>query len=341
MAAKKLKKGVVALIVVACIVVSIGIVALGLGLYAARADEPTQPADVLSYWMDYVEDATLLKKVAIPGSHDSGTTGMLYVSETQGRSIIDQLRCGVRYLDIRVALKKGDYIVYHGPIYGMSYETVLKDVKAFLTAHPTETIILDLQHFKDGAQPGAIALTEQYLGSFYLKNETELTDLEYIDALTVGQARGKVLVVVGEDDGTYSSQNCYFLRNNDDGTVQNAVLKSDYNEKYNKGSAKQYVEEYVGAYLDAFKSFDKGLFVLQCQLTDGLMFLGPKFRESQNLDGMNAYVKSLATSPDLSYINIVLRDYVNPAKTAPIVLLNAAKNNLKAATASEFSALLS
>lgn len=330
MAKKVFKKGMIALIVIGCIVGSLFFVALGMGLYAHRIDDKTAPEGFLSEWMDCIEDDTLLKQVAIPGSHDAGTTGMFYMSETQSRSILDQLQCGSRYIDLRVGIKKDVLTIYHGPIYGMTLDEALSDLKTFLLAHPTETIIVDLQHFKDGAKKGAMELTERYLGDSFLRSDEGKTEEEFINSLTIGQARGKVIVYVGEDEtDRYSDRDCYYKRNNDDGTVGNATLQSFYVASYNKSSAKKYQTEYIQTYLERYKAVNTGFFVLQGQLTDGFMLLGPKFRESQNIDGMNAYVQSLATSADLSYINIVLRDFVTPAKNKLTISLNVAKGNVK------------
>ena len=340
MAKKKLTKKATALLSVFIVLVVISSVVLGLCLYAVKVNDYTEPSAAFSCWMDYVQDEALLRKVAIPGSHDAATAGMFYMSKTQDRSIYDQLRCGTRYLDIRVAVKKGVLTIYHGPIYGMTYETVLKDVTEFLSEHPTETIVIDLQHFKDEAKTAAMTLTDQYLNGYYLKNDTYLPDISFIDQLTLGDARGKVIVFIGEDDGTYTSQSRFFARGNDEGTAQNVALHSYYNEKYNKGNAKKYVSEYVDAYLDQFKSVDSGLFVLQGQLTDGLVLLGPKFRESQNLDaGIDSYFIALGDRADLSYVNVVLRDFVNPQKNAISIKLNEKKNIIKPNKIDEFRTL--
>ena len=340
MAKKRLAKKFVVLIVVGSVLTALLAAILGLVVYAHRIDDYAQPGDVLSYWMDYIADDALVKKIAIAGSHDSGTYGMFYMSETQDRTVFDQLRSGVRYLDVRVGLKKGAYKVFHGPIYGVEYETVLQDIVAFLTAHPTETLFLDLQHFGDGAKEGTLSLTEQYLAPYFLKNESGLSDVAFIDALTLGQARGKVVVFVGEDDGTVTAQNRYFKRNDDLGSLPDCALQSYYIEKFNKGNAKKYVEECLADYIARYKAVNSGLFVLQGQLTDGTVVLGPRFRESKHCDRMNAYVQFLSTSPDLAYVNVVMRDYVTPHKCALTIRLNLAKSLVKPARAEEFSALL-
>ncbi|MBR1748006.1 MAG: hypothetical protein IJ735_07365 [Clostridia bacterium] len=337
---RRLKRGAIALIVIAAVIFLIGCVILGTSLYAIRYDDDSMPEAALSEWMGYIEDGTLLRKVALPGSHDSGTAGAFYMAKTQDRTISQQLACGTRYFDIRVGKKSGEYRLFHGPIFGENYETVLKNLVAFLTAHPTEVVVWDMQHFGDGVQAEAMALTDRYLMPFYIKNESNTADIAIIDALTVGKARGKVVVFVGEDDGTYAAEDRFFLRNNDAGTTPDSCLHSYYDGAKNKSSAKKYVQEYVGSYLERYKAVDSGLFVLQGQLTDGLLVFGPKFRESQNKEGMDAYVKSLADSPDLSYVNIVMRDFVTPNKNKLTLTLNLKKGVVRADSLAAFTELI-
>ena len=56
-----------------------------------------------------------LKDLTIPGSHDSGTYGMVVPGcAAQGVNVYEQLRAGVRYLDLRVMWNDNDYHIYHG-----------------------------------------------------------------------------------------------------------------------------------------------------------------------------------------------------------------------------------
>ena len=63
--------------------------------------------DHLSNWMESISDNIPLRKIVIPGSHDSGTKGMLWPWQTQKYDIAEQLELGIRYFDIRVNKKRG------------------------------------------------------------------------------------------------------------------------------------------------------------------------------------------------------------------------------------------
>ena len=55
-----------------------------------------------STWMGEIKEDTKLKNIVIPGSHDAGSYGMMPQARTQGHDIIDQLKSGARYFDLRV-----------------------------------------------------------------------------------------------------------------------------------------------------------------------------------------------------------------------------------------------
>lgn len=114
--------------------------------------------------------------LAIPGSHDSGAYNLtreiahwdkfvqdLYESFgdehfkdilraytiTQSMTIYEQLKAGIRYLDMRIAAKENitqDWFFYH-KLYGFSAQDMLEETRDFLVQHPKEVVILDFQHF--------------------------------------------------------------------------------------------------------------------------------------------------------------------------------------------------
>jgi hypothetical protein len=128
---------------------------------------------------------TPLCRVALPGTHDSGTyvfnkdlgaspdhalttsiqekldflggisdaildTIYTRLSKTQSKSIREQLEMGVRYLDIRVAYHRdsGQYYTCHG-VYCVDMKDVTAQVNDFLSANPKEIVILDINHLHD------------------------------------------------------------------------------------------------------------------------------------------------------------------------------------------------
>lgn len=287
--------------------------------------DKSAPTEELSNWQSMIIDQTRIKDMVIAGAHDAGTAGLPYFAATQDRSTIDLLECGTRYLDLRVSYAKGKLLIYHGPSKGVALADVLDEVKQFITAHNTENVILDFQHFDEKdteAQLGAIEMTESVLDGLLIANDTNLTDVEFIDTLTLEQARGKCLVVWGRENKTVLNKSYVFKRNNDGGTRTDSVIHSYYTGSLNKKSSSKYISVALPAYIDKYKEENCGLFVLQGQLTDGLFVFGPQFREATHTDKMNKYLDSLKQSDDLQYINIVIRDFISPAKNCHTIQLN-------------------
>lgn len=71
----------------------------------------------------------------------------LAYSLTQKYSITDQLKRGVRYLDLRVGQRPEDgnlYVVHS--FYGNKVEVILTQVAEFLEEHSMEVVVIDFQH---------------------------------------------------------------------------------------------------------------------------------------------------------------------------------------------------
>jgi len=129
-------------------------------------------------WMSFLDKKLKLNQINIPGTHDTGTydIGKVWKSSTENNKIIDgsflasvksltaqtqdlnikdQLKNGIRYLDIRLHLDDKDELpyLYHG--YFACYDSntedylylknVLKYCIDFLVDHKDETIILHLK----------------------------------------------------------------------------------------------------------------------------------------------------------------------------------------------------
>ena len=293
----------------------------------------------MAVWMSYIKDDALLKDIVIPGSHDSATKDMIYAAKTQSKTVADQLLCGMRYLDIRVGYKDDVLKIYHGPIYGGKYEPVLKQIQSYVSTHPTEVVILDLQHFDNGAKADALELTKSYLSQYFVTNDTEKSDLEFIDTLVLSACRGKILLLLGEDEGESEANNYIFKRNNDEGTVEGAVIRSDYVADYNSGTSSDYVNLYLPVYMDSYKANPVGLFVLQGQLTDLWYVRGLRLRERTHSANMDAYTIALSDSPDLKYVNIIIRDYVGPKKNVVILQLNLNKKLVNSSSIAAYTAM--
>ena len=325
--------------ILAAILVTVGICAI----IANSKNDRSLPTAELAEWQSMIKDEVLLKDVVIAGAHDAGTKGLPYFAATQDRDIADLLNCGTRYLDLRVAYADGKLLIYHGPSKGVPLSAVLAQTKQFVTAHPTECIILDFQHFDEKeqeAQTTAIKLVEDTMPELLVTNNGSKTDLDFVNELTMGDVRGKCLVTWGRETDEILSKSYVFKRNNDDGTRENSTLHSYYTGSLNKKSSEKYIKTALPAYIEKYKAENQGLFVLQGQLTDGMYVFGPKLREATHTDNMNGYLDGLKESPDLQYINIVIRDFITPSKNCHTLQLNLNKGTVKEEMKQEFGKMI-
>lgn len=94
-------------------------------------------------WMAGVQDFRTLSLLTIPGTHQSMALYGGPEAECQALSLIDQLRAGIRYLDIKVFELDNTLYVIHGVIYQHStMKEVLDIVKGFLTEFKTEAVLI-------------------------------------------------------------------------------------------------------------------------------------------------------------------------------------------------------
>lgn len=299
-----------------------------------------QPDSVMENWQSYISDDALIRNIATPGSHDSGCIDMPWYASTQDLTFDEQLKRGVRYFDIRVNKSKNGYVIYHGPVNGVSYESVLEDIAEFTETHPTEFLILDFSHFKNGSEEAVFTLFDEKVKAEKIVNDTELTNAEFIDSLTMGDVRGKCLVLVDPEETDYRGRDYLFLRGNERSEEYDTVLTSLYKKTLNGKSAKKFVNEVIPSYIEQFEGIDEGLFVLQAQLTDITLVFGPRYREGKLIDLMNAFVYNLYDSESVNTVNIIMRDFVTCEKSALTLRLNLAKGLVKTDGAEAFGQMV-
>lgn len=321
------KKSKIAIIVVASIVLAVCICALTMSLYANRAIDDREGNLFTQQWMKYLSDDALLTDVVIPGSHDAGSAEMMWMAETQNLYIYDQLNSGTRYIDLRVNLKKGEYYICHSIINGQKLERVLQDVNRFLDENPSEVLLLDFQKFSgDGCKYEIYPYIKQMLGDKILSKDSGETAIDFISSLTVGEARGHCVLLWGSIEITPEQSNSVFIRDMDSNLRPNSVLHSYYTRANNTKPSKAYVDKVLDEYIEMYKEQGDGFFVLQAQLTDPVLIVGPKFMEATHDKNMSAYVNALKNdSEKLQYINVIMRDFVGARKNCEILALNLAK----------------
>ncbi len=286
-------------------------------------------------WMGDIRDDVPLCEVVIPGSHDAGTYCTNYLARTQGYSVKTQLEMGARYFDLRVNKTENGYYMFHAMFNGEKFSDVLDAICDFIKANPTETLILDFQHFKGGAEADVAAFLEERLADFAVKNTAGLSDLQFISALTMGDARGKCVILFGGNEDIAAEHDFIFNRNNDSCTKPGMALNSCYVGEYNKMNSDGFIGTALPYYYNNIEEKIaaegcKGLFVLQGQLTDGMLIFGPYSKEKTHDKAMSAYIEGISEDAHrLELTNIIMRDFLTTAKCSEIIRLNRAKENFK------------
>lgn len=158
-------------------------------------------------WMARLPDDVPLGELSIPGTHDAGTqyVQLGFFSKCQARSVGQQLEDGFRYLDIRLAVNGDGLGLNHGFCEcrtgaapwsdRLMLEDVLEDCYAFLSAHPTETVIFAVkQEHGDESVAEFQHVLDRYIqedaGRWYLDSELP----------SLGEARGRLVLLRRYDD---------------------------------------------------------------------------------------------------------------------------------------------
>ncbi|MDD6302275.1 MAG: phosphatidylinositol-specific phospholipase C domain-containing protein [Bacillales bacterium] len=323
-----MKSKIKILISLGCVATLIGGFSIGIILNGTNFEKYKKTS--YNDWMKYIEEDTNINDIVIPGSHDAGTYSMSWLGKTQSFSIKEQLQIGVRYFDIRVNKKsENDYVIFHSIINGVNFLPIIEDIKEFIINNPSETLLLDFQHFKNDSQEGVCSYIKQYLydEELVVQNNTSLDDLSFISNLKLKDTRGKCIIFWG-DRKMAESSNYLFARNNDTCSYGGMSLDSYYDSSFHKDlSSKEFIDTAIPFYIEKIKEkkekeWNKGIFVLQTQLTDGKLIFGPWSKEKRHKDNVSNYIVNLKNSKDLAIINIIMRDFLNKEKSEEIIKLN-------------------
>ena len=283
------------------------------------------------FWMEYIHNDTLLSNVVMPGSHDAGSYDMVWLGETQQYDIQKQIDMGVRYFDLRVNKVDGKLVIFHSVINGVEFLPILEKIKRFISYNPSETLLLDFQHFKGGSQTDVYNLITEYLynENLLVVNDTHKSDLEFISQLKMSEVRGKCIIFWGDRSSDLS--NYVVLRNNDECSNSGMSLNSYYVSEYHYKDYNYLVKNGYPIYFDniknKMKNEHKGIFVLQAQLTDGNLIFGPYSKEKTNQKKISEVITSFKDSEDLQYLNVIMRDFLDVNKCEEIINLNYYKGN--------------
>lgn len=161
-------------------------------------------------WMADVPDATTLNRLSLPGAHDcatgngfSGFSALVGSSmgKTQDKTLAEQWDCGIRVFDLRPHLDGNTLRNYHGVLATkLLFDESLNIICDKLAAHPTECAIVIFQEEEGSAsthdawaQKVSEVLHSEALAPYVI---------DYRTALTLGDLRGKLLILARNDYGT-------------------------------------------------------------------------------------------------------------------------------------------
>lgn len=145
-------------------------------------------------WMKSLEDNTQIVDLSIPGTHDSGSLHNIFdfFGKCQELTIENQLKVGVRFLDIRLQMRNNEFYVVHSIIdQKIKFDDCLKVISDFIENNPTEFIIMSIK--KDADTINSTKDFDQTLIELLSKNDNIKFDNQMPS--TVGVARGNIYIL--------------------------------------------------------------------------------------------------------------------------------------------------
>jgi len=270
-------------------------------------------------WMKGLSNETLISRVSMPGTHNSGATYSNTLTQCQVKSIDDQLVDGIRFFDLDLYQYQNILRVYQ---LWANPSTTFQDVQAtfiqYLNDHPSEIIVVRI-HEENPDYPGYIPpsntgntmtfaerfafLTSPY-SSYYWQNRA---------FPTIGEVRGKIVPLCDfQDFPNTTCINYDILDDQEDYTIdtcdevsikfQGVVMQIDYGLGDSNGWYVNYAAAAVG-----------------WQNPDNMITCTP--REIAN--GVNQrLLLYLANNSTITYTGIVPMDFENPALNKLIYGIN-------------------
>ena len=296
----------------------------------------------LKNWMSYISDDAKITRLAMPGSHNSGTMGMLKLAKCQNGSLYEQYTHGVRAFDIRLkADRKGRLFIGHGILTGMPAEPVFESLKKILDESEGEFFVISMITYMN-QKFGPIKLsyngnadeTSRLIRKYLSPEKYALTDYGDINGLTLGDIRksGKKYIIINGNREYDFSVDCPYH------DPWSATVYGYRPEKFSKEILK-YITE---------KEYD-GFVRFQTQLTPNLgTELGWK-NWPDDLDEMirpyfNQIIDDVASNPErLEKVNIIGGDFMcrDNMKANKILSLNLLKGMVKEELKNEYENAIS
>jgi 1-phosphatidylinositol phosphodiesterase len=159
------------------------------GAYAHQSSAVASNPD----WMKFVDGNKRISELSIPGTHDTMSIKSGAIWQNQTMSLSQQLESGLRVFDMRTRHIDNKFRMHHGIIAQDTYfDDVLKDIDAFLTAHPNETVLFRLrsEHTAENNSRSYTETLDSYLAQNGSKRYTGASDNPTLD-----EVRGKFVIL--------------------------------------------------------------------------------------------------------------------------------------------------
>ena len=250
-------------------------------------------AQDLRAWMRHVNPALQINQLVLPGTHDSGTADLSAKSRVtadasaaiakaavvvpgliagwsraQSVDVAGQLRRGIRYLDLRLCGGSDvDSMYTCHAMTGEKFTDVVEQVKSFVSAHPSELVIMDMNHWypasgtdANNMRNHAYQYLQQQLGSILAGRD------RYGPTSTLGslQAARHTVIAASDDPMGYS----YLWSSVNTSNIDRCGERTDICSYWPESSDLRQQTQRLRDVLDALRSRPHPyLFVVQTQLT--------------------------------------------------------------------------
>lgn len=144
-------------------------------------------------WMKNIPDETKLSEMTIPGTHDSCSLYGICCARTQTWSLLEQMKAGIRFFDIRLRLYNNTLRAFHAFVDQIdTFDTILISALNFLNQNPTETIIMQIitEYKPKNCTKTMPELYEEYTQNY--KNDIYVYKNKDV---TLGEIRGKIFII--------------------------------------------------------------------------------------------------------------------------------------------------
>ena len=161
-------------------------------------------------WMKDIPDDTKLSEMTIPGTHDSMSLFGICCARTQTWTLVEQMKAGLRFFDIRLRRINNTLRAYHGFVdQKETFDSILVYAFDFLEKNPSETIMFEIisEYDAKNCEKSFVELYEEYTQSY----KDKIKSYEHRD-ITMGEIRGKLFVVKVFEGSTSRIPN-FFIQN--------------------------------------------------------------------------------------------------------------------------------